>query len=128
IKIVGRSWWWWLNPPTEPSDIMFYPLINRAQIVLDNLMNPEKLIEAWREFAKWAMVDDGTFRNQVKDTAWFQEFGVPSSGQTLESIARKRAEQRLAQQAQLLMLSCNQGAHRIFDFGETTQSISISLI
>lgn len=128
IKGVGRSWWWWMNPPTEQMNTAFYPTINKAQIVLDNLRNPEKLIEAWRDFTKWAMIEDGTFRNQIKDPTFFQEFGSVSSGQTMESVAKKRAEQRLAQQAQLLQVSGHQGAHRIFDFGETTDSISISLI
>lgn len=123
VKSVGRSWWWWMYPPTEVMDQMLYPPINRALIVLDNLRNPEKLIEAWREYTKWAMIEDGAFRNQVG----LDPFTVVP-GQSPESIAKKRAEQRLAQQAQLLQVSGYQGAHRIFDFGETTDSISISLI
>ncbi len=128
MKRVNKSWWLWYAPPTEPNDVMFYPAIYKAQIVLDNLKNPEKLIEAWRDYAKWAMVEDGSFRNQILDATFFQQFGQISSGQTLESVAKKRAEQRLAMQAQLLLVSGYQQAHRIFDFGEVNDTIDISLV
>lgn len=123
VKVVGRSWWWWMNPPIGPSDIMFYPSTSKAQIVLDNLRNPEKLIDAWIDYTVWAMVQDGSWRNQIINPEFIQQFGA-----TPESNAKKGAERRLAQQAQLLLVSGYQGAHRVFDFGQVTDSISISLI
>jgi hypothetical protein len=123
IKVVGRSWWWWWNPSTEPMDVMFYPTTLRAQIVLDNLRNPEKLIDAWVDYTVWAMIQDGSWRNQIINPEFMQQFGP-----TPDNAAKKRAEQRLAQQVQLLLVSGYQGAHRVFDFGETTSTISISLL
>lgn len=123
MKSVGRSWWWWMTPPTETTDAMFYPDGSKAQIVLDNLRNPEKLIPAWVDFVMWAMAQDGMWRNQAVDQLFLQQFGPTS-----ESVAKKRAEQRLAQQDQLLFVSGYQGAQRIFDFGQMASSISISLI
>jgi len=123
VNRVNRSWWWWYGAPTEQADVLFYPAVMKAQLILDNLRNPEKLIAAWVDYTKWAMIEDGSWRNQIISPSFITQFGP-----TPESTAKKRAEQRLAQQAQLLLVSGYQGACRIFDFGETTGTVNISLI
>jgi len=123
MKFISRSWWWWFAPSIDPIDPMLYPVMNRALIVLDNLLNPEKLIDAWIDYTAWAMVQDAQWRNVAVDAQFFQRYG-----DTSESTAKKRAEQRLNSLAPLLLVSGYQGARKIFDFDQTTASISVSLI
>lgn len=123
MKRVSRSWWAWYAPSTQPGDIWLYPTITRAQIVLDCLRNPETLIRSALLYAMYLMCIDGRWRNQVKDQSFFVQFD-----QISEDKRKANAEKSLNKQAQLLLVSGYQGAHRIFDFGETTQTISVSLI
>ncbi len=123
MKFVSRSWWWWFTPPTAPVDTIFYPVVNRSLIVLDNLWNPEKLRKAIRDYAAWNMIQDASWRNLVKDSMFFEQFGNQP-----ESLAKKRAEQRLNDLMPLLLVSGYQGARRIFDFDQTTDSVNISLV
>ena len=124
MKFVGASWWYWYAPPGgEAIEPQFFPATRRAQIVLDNLLNPEKLIVAAVDYAKWAMIEDGSWRNQIVNPAFLQQFGP-----TPESTAKKRAEERLQRQSQLLLVSGYQGARRLFDFDQVTDSLNISLV
>lgn len=123
MKFVSRSWWWWFTPPTAPTDVMFYPSQVRSQIVLDNLRNPEKLIDALIDFTAWAMISDGKWRNLVKDPTFFQEFNRDTVAD-----AERAAKRRLDTQASLLLVSGYQGASKVFDFEQTTDTINISLV
>lgn len=123
VKMVGRSWWWWFTPPVQPTDVDMLSTTNKALLVLDNLKNPEKLIRAWVMYTKWVMVQDGSWRNQPYDQQFAQQYGT-----TPEKSAKSAADQALGLQAQLLLVSGNQGAQKIFAFEQMSDSVSMSLI
>ena len=124
MRFVSNAWWYWYAPPSgEPINAQFYPAMNRALIVCDNLQNPERLRKAIRDYATWNMIQDASWRNLIKDSTFFEQFGSDP-----ESKAKKRAEQRLNEVAPLLQVAGYQGARRLFDFDQVSNSISVSLI
>jgi hypothetical protein len=120
LSRVGWNWWTWFYP-TQP--IMPSPPRRTADLVLDSLKNPEKLIHAWVAFAMWAMSIDGRWKNLVVDQMFLTQFG-----QSPESERKKRAMEALDDICPLLEVRGTYGQRRIFDFEQVSDSVYTSLM